>query len=517
MEIEFKFLIPEHRLEGVEAALQQGPFTACRMEAHYFDTPEGDLARHGIAWRVRNEGGAWVQTVKTLGDGPLARGEHNAPVPRPADPAGIPRPDPVLHAGSTAGRQLAKVLAGARAAPVATYGTEFERVARDIPLPGGAMEVALDVGRVVARRGGADEVSEPLCELELELKQGSVPALVAAATQWARTHGLVLSTLSKAERGERLRAGQAAGPAAKAGPVRAPKGHLPAGQDLQRAVVAHCLEQILANASEIAHGHADDRHIHQLRVGLRRLRTALREFDRVAPGRFDPAWQAPLRTAFRRLGTLRDGGHVLERIGEALRQAGTPAVDTGGSPSESPQHIVADAAFQSTLVALMGFAATPGRPPQARSSEERGLDADATRRALRKALRKLHRGIAEDAASFGSLPAERRHGVRKRVKRLRYLAEFLAPALKGGGKDFLRHLEPAQDALGRLNDEQVAEARYRQLAAKHPKAWFAVGWLAARREPLLAECERALGRLKEGPEVRKGGFRQTGDGVRMER
>lgn len=39
MEIEFKFLIPAHRLEGVEAALQQGPFTARRMEAHYFDTP----------------------------------------------------------------------------------------------------------------------------------------------------------------------------------------------------------------------------------------------------------------------------------------------------------------------------------------------------------------------------------------------------------------------------------------------------------------------------------------------
>lgn len=507
MEIEFKFLIPAHRLEGVEAALQQGPFTARRMEAHYFDTPGGDLARHGIAWRVRNEGGTWVQTVKTLGDGPLARGEHNAPVPRPAEPAGIPRPDPALHAGSAAGKQLAKVLAGARDAPVATYGTEFERVARDIPLPGGAMEVALDVGRVVARRGSADEVSEPLCELELELKQGSVPALVAAATQWARTHGLVLSTLSKAERGERLRAGQTAGPAVKAGAMRVPKGHLPAGHDLQRIVVAHCLEQILANASVIAHGHGGEKHLHQLRVGLRRLRTALREFDRVAPGRFDPAWQEPLRSAFSRLGALRDGGHVLEQIGEALRQAGAPAVDTRGTPTESPQHIVADAAFQSTLIALMGFAATPGQPLQARSSEERGLDADATRRALRKALRKLHRGIAEDAASFASLLAERRHGVRKRIKRLRYLAEFLAPALKGSGKDFLRDLEPAQDALGRLNDEQVAQARYRQLAAKHPKAWFAVGWLAARREPLLAECERALRRLTEGPEVRKGGFR----------
>ncbi|MDA8522410.1 CYTH and CHAD domain-containing protein [Acidovorax sp. NCPPB 4044] len=506
MEIEFKFLIPPHRLDGVQAAMQQGHYTARRMEAHYFDTPEGDLARQGIAWRVRNEGGAWVQTVKTMGAGPLAREEHNADLPRPADPAAVPQPDPALHAGSAAGQQLARALAHAKASPVETYGTEFERVAREIPFEGeGAMEVALDTGRVVAHRGTAEEASAPICELELELKDGPVSALVDAARAWAATHGLVLSTLSKAERGERLRAGGPAGPAAKATPLRAKKDRLPSGQHLQRAVVGNCLEQIMANASEMAQGHGTEKHVHQLRVGIRRLRTVLRELDGLAPGRFDPAWEAPLRTVFRRLGELRDSGHVMETMDAQLRQAGGPEVELDPTAPASPAGIVSDGAFQAVLIALMGFTVAQDGAPSAPPAPQ-ALDADGTRRALRKALRKLHRGIGKDIASFSALPAERQHRVRKRIKRLRYLTEFLAPALEGQGRKFLKRLAPAQAALGRLHDEQVADGLYRQRAAQHPQAWFAVGWLAARRKHTLEDCQRALRRIGDGPEVRKGAF-----------
>lgn len=511
METEFKFLIPPHRLAGVEAAMQQGHFTARRMQAHYFDTPGGDLARHGIAWRVRNEGGSWVQTVKTLGDGPLAREEHNADLPRPADPAEVPRPDASLHAGSAAGRQLEKVLAAAKADVVETYGTEFERVTRDLPLEGGgAVEIALDAGRVVAHRGTPEEASLPLCELELELKEGSVRALAQVASAWAHSHGLRVSTVSKAERGERLRAGRSAGPATKAVPMRAKKHRLPSGEALQRAVVGNCLEQILPNASVIAQGQGDDEHVHQLRVGIRRLRTALRELDAFAPGRFDPAWQAPLRTAFRRLGELRDGEHVLESFDEALRACGGPAIAAQEPPSTPAQEIVGDGAFQAVLIALMGFAAAgasaPARP-QPTGRHQPALDADGTRRMARKALRRLHRKIVKEAEDFAALAADVRHGVRKRIKRLRYLAEFFAPALQGRGRRFLRRLEPAQDALGRLNDEQVAEGLYRKMARRDPQAWFAVGWLAARRERTLAECQQALHRIGPGPEVRRHGFR----------
>ncbi|SFD44172.1 CYTH and CHAD domain-containing protein [Paracidovorax konjaci] len=505
MEIEFKFLIPSHRLEGVQAEMQQGHYTARRMEAHYFDTPEGDLARQGIAWRVRDEGGAWVQTVKTLGEGPLAREEHNAALPRPAGAEGVPRPDPALHAGSAAGRQLARALAHAKTSPVETYGTGFERVTRDIPFDGGgAMELALDTGRVVAHRGTAEEASAPICELELELKDGPVSALVEAARAWAARHGLVLSTLSKAERGERLRAGGSAGPAAKATPMRAKNGRLPSGQHLQRVVVGNCLEQIMANASEIAQGHGTEKHVHQLRVGIRRLRTALRELDGLAPNSFDPAWEAPLRTVFRRLGELRDSGHVLEAMNAQLRQAGGPEVAPDPEAAVSPEEILSDGAFQAVLIALMGFTvAQDGTPP----AQAQALDAEGTRRAVGKALRKLHRGIGKDIASFSELTTERQHRVRKRIKRLRYLTEFLAPVLEGGGRKFLKRLAPAQASLGRLNDEQVADRLYRQRAARHPQAWFAVGWLAARRRHTLENCQRALQRIGDGPEVRKRAFR----------
>uniref|UniRef100_UPI001358FE20 CHAD domain-containing protein n=1 Tax=Raoultella sp. 18073 TaxID=2681452 RepID=UPI001358FE20 len=122
-------------------------------------------------------------------------------------------------------------------------------------------------------------------------------------------------------------------------------------------------EQILPNASVIAQGHGDEGHVHQLRVGIRRLRTALRELDAFAPGRFDPDWQAPLRTAFRRLGELRDGEHVLESFDEALRASGGPAIAAHEPPSTSAQEVVGDGAFQAALIALMGFAAAGASAP----------------------------------------------------------------------------------------------------------------------------------------------------------
>ena len=68
MEIEFKFCIPPDRLAAVQAAVRRGRCVAIRMEARYFDTPDGALGSRGIAFRLRREGDQWVQTVKALGD-----------------------------------------------------------------------------------------------------------------------------------------------------------------------------------------------------------------------------------------------------------------------------------------------------------------------------------------------------------------------------------------------------------------------------------------------------------------
>ncbi|WP_369858225.1 CYTH and CHAD domain-containing protein [Acidovorax sp. 69] len=474
------------------------------MEARYFDTPDGALSAQGIAFRLRREGDQWVQTVKALGQGPLDREEHNVALGS-AQAAQAPQPRPELHAGTAAGTRLLQALQAASGPLSETYGTEMDRLTRDIAFKGGVVELALDTGRVIAHRGTPQHKETPICELELELKAGPVAGLVDLATRWATQHGLFLSTVSKAERGERLLAAQWARPAIKALPMKAHSHkHSLLALPLQRAVVAHCLHQTLGNASEIVEGSGDQEHMHQLRIGIRRLRTALRELDALAPGNFDSAWTPPLVDVFQRLGKLRDCGQVLLAMDADLHLAGAPAVDLpaaaqAASSDATAAGIVHTPAFQAALIGLMGFTAQNQAIP---GKTEGAMDAKDTRRWLQKRLWGLHAKVQKDAQRFGALSAEQQHRLRKRLKRLRYLTEFLAPALKAEGTPFLESLQPALSALGRLNDERVALALYGEIITTDPRAWFAVGWLTARQAGAADACKVALSHIAEAPRLR---------------
>ena len=93
---------------------------------------------------------------------------------------------------------------------------------------------------------------------------------------------------------------------------------------------------------------------------------------------------------------------------------------------------------------------------------------------------------------------EDQHRLRKRIKRLRYALEAVQPLLKRkSGAAFLRALPRALGALGELNDLQVADVLYRDRAQTEPQAWFAVGYLAARRQATLDASVAALARLAD--------------------
>ena len=89
---------------------------------------------------------------------------------------------------------------------------------------------------------------------------------------------------------------------------------------------------------------------------------------------------------------------------------------------------------------------------------------------------------------------ETRHEVRKRVKRLRYLAELVAPLYKEGRvKRYLRTLGPAQDALGHFMDLVVATLLAREVVdGGDPRSWFNVGWLKAQLPGAVARCGKCL-------------------------
>ncbi|MFH0132787.1 CHAD domain-containing protein [Variovorax sp. VaC1] len=525
MEIEFKFCIPAGRLKAVEAALRRGTVVRTRLQARYFDTVDQQLAAHGMVLRLRKEGRRWVQTVKATGDNALHRLEHNVDLGAAGAAPGI---DPLRHQGTPVGERLAKLLADGAVPLVERQSTDIVRLTRDVRVtgPGGAVvEMALDVGKVVAHAGTPEQRESPVCELELELKRGDVQGLVSLARRWSQQHGLWFSTISKAERGARLLAAQDSVPAVKAEAPRFAVQH-PDGRAIQQAVIASCLAQMLPNASEIAAGSTDEEQIHQLRIGIRRLRTALRELAGLdaASGLLDAGgWEPPLIDAFRALGALRDREQVVKLAQPQLRDAGAPdfdplAGDDAAAHAPSPGDVVRASAFQNVLVSLIGFtAAGPEEAAPASSAQEetvetipsapRPMSADAARRLLRKRLQQLHKQAARDGARFEALDTESQHRVRKRLKRLRYLAEFVAPLFeaqdKGRDKDaaerYLKALRPAQDALGEFNDEAVALALYREATARDARAWFAVGWFSARHAAGAKACRKALEKIEGAP------------------
>jgi len=102
-EIELKLRVPAAAVQPVRNAVDTAAARTQRLQARYFDTPDRRLAAAGIALRLRKEGTQWVQTLKSRGDGLMARGEHEVAVGRARV---APALDPTRHAGTAAGAAL---------------------------------------------------------------------------------------------------------------------------------------------------------------------------------------------------------------------------------------------------------------------------------------------------------------------------------------------------------------------------------------------------------------------------
>jgi triphosphatase len=493
-EFELKFQVDAQQRAAVEAAVARGRSQRTRLQARYFDTADGALAAQKLVLRVRKEGKNWIQTAKAPADGPLQRHEHNVDL-RTERASEVPPPRIERHEGTPVGALIAKALRAAGHEPadavlVPLYLTDIRRTLREMRTGDAQVELAFDRGEV-----RAGEHLHAVCELEIELKGGSPQSVLELARRWCMRYGLWLDTVSKSARGERLAKGVDYGEPVKA---EAPKlSGDPSGVQVFRAVLNSCLAQILPNASEVAAGSADPEHVHQLRVGIRRLRTALREMAELAPS-IDPAWEPALVDAFRALGRQRDREHLQQTVQPQIEAVGGPSVALHeGSPGDSspaPAEVVRSAAFQLVLMSLIE-ASLPEEEP-AGEQPEPGAPA---RKPLRARLSKLHRQVVRDGRRFDALEVEEQHRVRKRLKRLRYLGEFVAPLFGHGAKRYLKELRPAQDALGTHNDAAMAIAAYRDAAQRDGRAWFAVGWLAARQPASALECRDALGKIADAP------------------
>jgi inorganic triphosphatase YgiF len=490
-EIELKFGVPEGAMADIASRLRQLGARTQAIESHYWDSPDRRLAKGGLSLRLRKAGGRWEQTLKAPGASPVER--HEETVSRPGRwEAGGPAPEPWMFAGSPAGEWLDRVLVADKKPAVLerVHASLLTRRAVHVEIGGAEIEIALDRGAIAA---GSRSLA--LCELEAELKHGDVSGLIAFARASVDVYGLWLSTITKAARGSRLAAGNAGTRAVKARPPALE--HVKSGEETFRAVLRSCLDQVLANASVLAEGDVDDEVVHQLRIGIRRLRTAWRELGAWS-GPLDAGWEAPAAEVFRALGDYRDRRTVAATMHERLLAAGSPEPTLGAaakSPPPDPVLSVRSPSFQHALLDLLAFLMEEATPISTAAARDAGRDE--REHVISVHLHKLHARLARDARRFAQLAEIERHRARKRLKRLRYLSELVAPLYRPGRvRNFLERLEPAQDELGRYMDIVVAINLATEMAeGGEPRAWFNVGWLKAQMPEAVKHCGGALDRV----------------------
>ena len=482
-ETELKFVLDPAQAPAVDDALRRFQSRQASLESHYFDTPHHRLAAAGLSLRLRHRDGVWEQTLKAVTSNAVSRHEDTVPRPDGAGPD-LPKVDPRLHARGIAARKLKHILDRCDADEVLlrpVYSTVVVRRSAEIEFARGRVEIALDRGSV-----HAGSASEPICEVEYELKSGDPVALIEPAKAGVVAFSMYLSTLSKAQRGARL-AGVERQPAEVRSRPPAINRSMSSVRVLQR-IFSACIAQIVGSAGAIADNGTDERQVHQLRVGLRRLRTASRDLKLLDPPQ-DRSWEKTLTQAFRSLGDYRDKTTVVASLQRQLAKAGAPPSSIGEPPPgiATPMSLVRDSTFQCALLDLIGFALDESRP---QDGGVRPLKTIAAR------LDKLNHHLKQGARDFERLTSFERHRVRKRLKRLRYLSELVAPLYgKAAVARYLKALEPAQDALGQYVDLIVGERMARARARTGDReSWFAVGWLVAHQSDLSKRCVRMLAR-----------------------
>ncbi|AHV91230.1 CYTH and CHAD domain-containing protein [Bordetella holmesii] len=521
-EQELKLHVPARAVEGIKQDIAERQATRLPLRAMYFDTPERELVRARIALRLRQEGDTWVQTVKMPGANAISRIELNHL-----------RPGPVLDLSVYAGTEVGDALARIHGQLGVCYETDVQRLLCKLHAREGTVEAALDLG--VLRAGGLEL---PICEIEFELLSGRPEAIFTMARDWQQRHGLILDSRSKSERGDAL--AQLAAALALAGDEAtaqqivarfwAPRGatsvKLSADMSPVQAmsrVGDECLEQIIRNAAMLAevdtagiYAAGGPEHVHQLRVGMRRLRSAWSLFEgAIAPA--PAALQSGLREYFAALGTSRDQDVLADTIIPALTQAGMPDIPVEPvARGADAQALCSGIAFQGWLLDLyewsMNVRAVPGEQGVPEPVITEGmpiepaiipLDAAPPKPTLQPfltwRLRKWHKQVVSQGRQFADLELEARHELRKRGKRLRYALTFAESLLPGARlRAYRKQLARVQDLLGEINDLAVAAEHYRAQTLHHPQAWFALGWIAARLEVLATEAQPTFVKLADG-------------------
>jgi triphosphatase len=422
----------------------------------YYDTPHRDLRAAGLTLRVRAQGGRHIQTVKAgSGDvGLFDRAEWETEISGETP-----------EASAWAGTAAEEVLHEAEAAPERLFSTIVMR--REIPVEHGQSRilVTLDEGRVESPAGDA-----PLCGLELELQEGDPADLFLVAQAFAETVPLRLSVNAKSAVGFALIDGTGPG-VVKAEPVDLPEG-ASAGEVFRRVARA-CLRHMRLNETAFLESGRAPEALHQIRVSLRRLRSALSLFAPMLEG--DPranGFNDEIKRVTEPFGHARNLDVFLRQTLPALakERPDEPGLDGLRERAEAERERAYDAVlatlespqWRGLIIDFAGWVETGAWTAQEAAAEDGRAFAARVLDRARLRLKKRGRGLKR-------LDPHTRHRARIAAKKLRYGAEFFAglyqkKKARRRQDKFGAALSDLQDHLGILNDLETARSMTESLA-----------------------------------------------------
>ena len=503
-ELELKVALTGPEMDRLQAhpilmQLAIGDPASRQLRSVYFDTPDRKLYGQGLSLRLRRVGEDWVQTVK-CGTGVRSGVSH--PVELEATVEG-PAPNVAVIPDKAVRKRVKKLVGKTILAP--QFETVVQRTTRRLRGPEGAeIEVAFDKGVVRGAEGAKD-----LCEAELELKTGHPEALVHVAETLFADETIRFTEASKADLGYHL-SEQEEG--AKLKPLKASTPQVDRTQSCAEAfreISRAAADQILHNWAVVLHSD-DPEGTHQMRIGVRRLRSALKILRPVLDSEALRAVEQDTRDLARLLSELRDA--------DALA---TDIVDPAAASREADPDL---AALKGVLASTRATrrekvrAELKGRPwssLQVRltmlpecidrlADQEGGTALDGPiGKVTSKGLAKRWRRVVESGRRLDELSATERHEMRKDLKTLRYSIELVAPIYRRKDvRRFTTKLRHLQDMFGYLNDVEMAEKLKLIPAAGvtsetdlQRAVGYVIGWHTARAERTWTEIGSAWKRL----------------------
>lgn len=256
-------------------------------------------------------------------------------------------------------------------------------------------------------------------------------------------------------------------------------------------ILSHNLRALLA-WEKAAKSWTDIEGVHQVRVALRRMRSALTVFRPAIPRNITGAWAEQMRQCASALGPARDLdvfiSEGLAPLAKHLPQPGAKSLLAVAERHRAMAYEAVRSMLESTEYRrfkkeFRAWLATESWRNAVLTEHQRArLDANAVAFA-RKTLNQRLRKVLKTGRDADQDAADEMHRLRIECKKLRYAVEFFLPLFEGTG-EFVIHMKKLQDLLGIMHDVSVMPALIDRLLAgedDHEVYRYAgalVGWRA---------------------------------------